>query len=222
MLTRRWEPNLILHTQLRTIYPICTKDTSPFCHGAPMRVGVCAVFDRWRRYLGWLIFQGVAACCSVLQRAAECCRELQCVAVAKIPLRACLSGCCSVLQRVAVRCSELQCVAVPQTPRMACLSGCCSVLQRVAACCSELSRWVCVSCSILQSMSLISCPLRVGSVYMCCMYLLHMYAYIYIYMPYVLMYTRTNLYTYVHIHVYICTYIYIIYVHIYVCRSIDR
>jgi len=221
MLTRRWEPNLILHTQLRTIYPICTKDTSPFCHGAPMRVGVCAVFDRWRRYLGWLIFQGVAACCSVLQRAAECCRELQCVAVAKIPLRACLSGCCSVLQRVAVRCSELQCVAVPQTPRMACLSGCCSVLQCVAACCSVLQWVVAVGvCVLFDSpiyVFLILPPVCGFCVIM--LYIFVAYVCIHIYICYMYWCTQTPIciHTYTYMCMYVHTYIFI-YVHIHVDR----
>ena len=74
----------------------------------------------------------LAACCSVLQRAAVCCSVLQRVA-----------ACCSVLQRVAV-CSKIyvnptlngfwltslmRCV-------LHCVALCCSVLQYVAVCCN--------------------------------------------------------------------------------------
>ena len=91
--------------------------------------------------------QGVALCCSVLQRrgcsggVAVCCSVLQCVASK--------NGCCSVLQCVAVCCSVLQCnstfVIVFEQARFLtkCLPVCCSVLQCFAVCCS-------VCCSVLQ------------------------------------------------------------------------
>jgi len=74
---------------------------------------------------------------SVLLRAVECCRVLECVGVCLSVLE-CVGVCCSVLQCVAVCCSVLRCVA-----------ACCSALQCVAVCCSVL-QCVAVCCSVLQ------------------------------------------------------------------------
>jgi len=77
--------------------------------------------------------RSVAACCSVLQYVAVCCRERENKETAEtVSLRVLQFDvvCCSVLQRVAVCCCVLQCCCVLHY-----VAVCCSVLQRVAACC---------------------------------------------------------------------------------------
>jgi len=108
-------------------------------------------------------------CCSVLQRVAVCCSELQCITVQKnAPTSDTQKNatCCSVLQCVAVCCSASCTAAVRwyvlqrskthlhvilrQIQRVAvCNPACCSVLQRVAVCPTRFavccSTWLCVA-----------------------------------------------------------------------------
>ena len=89
----------------------------------------------------------VAVCCSVLQCVAVCCSVLQCVAV-----------CCSVLQCVAVCCSLLQCVRVHCVAMCGVLSRTHSVSRCVANGVGVMSssRYVAVSCSVVQCVA-VSC-----------------------------------------------------------------
>ena len=117
------------------------------------------------------MLQYFALRCTVMQRAAVCCkphsRRVKKELISSLIQRSCQLSvrhtlCCSVLQCVAVCCSVLQCVAMCCSV-LQCVTACCceftirhtmsererAVWQCVAVCCSEL-QCVAVCCSVLQ------------------------------------------------------------------------
>ena len=92
-------------------------------------------------------------CCIVLQRIAECCSTLQCVAVRHKVLKSCNDNgseevCCSVLQRVAASCSVSIIWICIWTPRVTsttrifapivCIATHCNTLQHTSTHCNTL------------------------------------------------------------------------------------